>query len=320
MTQSAFAAMRGNSKASLENLTSELNKMNSGFDNGPDEREWKASVDSAGNGTAVIRFLPAPEGEDVPFVRMWSHGFQGPTGLWYIENSLTTLGQDDPVSEYNGMLWKSGIEANKKLVSDHYKRRLCYWSNIYVVKDPAHPENEGKVFLYRYGSKIFDKLNDLMNPEFEDETEVNPFDLWEGATMKLKIRKVDGYRNYDKSEFMTPGPLLEDDEKLEAIWNAEHPLKDIVAEDKFKPYGELKAKLYKALNLDSQTQQESMPAAEVPASNGSASKSAEPAKTPTAESDFGLDSGDEGESGGENPEAEDDTLSWFNDLAKETAE
>tara|TARA_R110000772_G_scaffold107704_1_gene210284 strand:- start:6270 stop:7202 length:933 start_codon:yes stop_codon:yes gene_type:complete len=308
MTTSAFAAMKKDNASSLENLTSELTKMNTGFDNGPDEREWKASVDSAGNGMAVIRFLPAPVNEDIPFVRMYTHGFQGPTGMWYIENSLTTLNQDDPVSEYNSMLWKSGIEANKKLVSDHYKRRLSYWSNIYVVTDTAHPENEGKVFLYRYGAKIWDKLNDLMNPEFEDETPTNPFDLWEGATFKLKIRKVDGYRNYDKSEFIEAAPLLDDDDKLEAIWNAEYPLKEIVAEDKFKPAAELKAKLYKVLNLDQATDvvaptapAEALKAVSEPVVSETAAAASEPIVA-SAEDEV----------------AEDETLAFFDDLAAET--
>jgi len=196
----------------------------------------------------VIRFLPEPEGEDVPFVRIWDHGFQGPGG-WYIENSLTTLGQKDPVSEYNSMLWNSGIESNKDIVRKQ-KRRLSFISNIYVVKDPAHPENEGKVFLYKYGKKIFDKLNETMNPQFEDESPMNPFDLWGGADFKLKIRNVEGYRNYDKSEFDESAPLLDDDEKLEGIWKSEYSLKEFVDPSNFKTYEELQAKLNRVLGLD----------------------------------------------------------------------
>lgn len=207
-----------------------------------DERLWKPDVDKAGNGYAVVRFLPAPQGEELPWVRVWNHAFQGPTGQWYIENSLTTLNQKDPVSEYNTVLWNSGVESDKEIARKQ-KRKLQYYSNIYVVSDPAHPENEGKVFLYKYGKKIFDKLMEAMQPAFEDETPINPFDLWEGANFKLKIRKVDGYWNYDKSEFESPKALAEDDAALEAIYNKEHSLADFVAPNNFKSYDELKARL-----------------------------------------------------------------------------
>ena len=183
---------------------------------------------------------------------MWDHGFQGPGG-WYIEKSLTTLGEKDPVSEYNSQLWNSGIEANKELVRKQ-KRRLSFISNIYVVKDPAHPENEGKVFLYKYGKKIWDKIELAMNPEFEDEQKINPFDLWTGANFKLKIRKVEGYRNYDKSEFEAAAPLFDDDDAMEAVWKQEHGLAEFVDPKNFKSYDELKARLHKALGLDGQTQ------------------------------------------------------------------
>ena len=185
-----------------------------------DERLWKPNVDKAGNGYAVIRFLPAPKGEELPWVRVWNHAFQGPTGQWYIENSLTTLSQKDPVSEYNSQLWNSGVESDKEIARKQ-KRKLQYYSNIYVIQDSANPENEGKVMLYRYGKKIFDKLMETMQPAFEDETPVNPFDLWEGANFKLKIRKVDGYWNYDKSEFDSVTQLKSTDEELETIWNSE---------------------------------------------------------------------------------------------------
>ena len=207
-----------------------------------DERLWKANVDKAGNGYAVIRFLPAPKGEELPWVRVWNHAFQGPTGQWYIENSLTTLNQKDPVSEYNSQLWNSGVESDKEIARKQ-KRKLQYYSNIYVVQDSANPENEGKVFLYRYGKKIFDKLMEAMQPAFEDETPMNPFDLWEGANFKLKIRKVDGYWNYDKSEFDSVTPLKSTDEELEAIWNSEHSLADFTASSNFKSYDELKTRL-----------------------------------------------------------------------------
>ena len=207
-----------------------------------DERLWKPQVDKAGNGYAVIRFLPAPKGEELPWVRVWNHAFQGPTGQWFIENSLTTLNQKDPVSEYNSQLWNSGVESDKEIARKQ-KRKLQYYSNVYIVQDSTNPENEGKVMLYRYGKKIFDKLMETMQPAFEDEKAINPFDLWEGANFKLKIRKVDGYWNYDKSEFDSVTPLKSTDEELESIWNAEHSLADFVAPSNFKSYDELKTRL-----------------------------------------------------------------------------
>jgi len=207
-----------------------------------DERLWKPNVDKAGNGYAVIRFLPAPQGEDLPWVRVWNHAFQGPTGQWYIENSLTTLNQKDPVSEYNTQLWNSGVESDKEIARKQ-KRKLKYYSNIYVVSDPSNPENEGKVFLYAYGKKIFDKLMEAMQPAFEDETAINPFDFWEGANFKLKIRKVDGYWNYDKSEFDSATTLNDDDAALEAIYNKQHSLAEFLAPSNFKSYDELKTRL-----------------------------------------------------------------------------
>lgn len=246
----SFASMKQNRKSSMDKLLNEVQKLNAPQQQGgnDDNRFWKPEVDKAGNGYAIIRFLPAPDGEDTPYVRVWDHGFQGPGG-WYIEKSLTTLGEKDPVSEYNSQLWNSGIEANKELVRK-YKRRLSFISNIYVVKDPAHPENEGKVMLFKYGKKVWDKIELAMNPEFEDEQATNPFDLWEGANFKLKIRKVEGYRNYDKSEFEAPAPLLEDDSELEAVWNQEHSLQAFLDRKEFKTYDELKARLNKALGLD----------------------------------------------------------------------
>lgn len=243
----SFNDLKRNSANSFEKLNQELTKLNSNQTNTRDERLWSCATDKAGNGYAVIRFLPAPANEDVPFVRLFTHGFKG-SGGWYIENSLTTIGQQDPIAELNTRLWNSGNESDKETVRKQ-KRQLNYYSNIYVVKDPANPENEGKVFLFRYGKKIFDKLNDLMNPQFEDEKPVNPFDLWAGANFKLKIRKVDGYSNYDKSEFDTSGPLFDDDDKLETIWKSEYSLKELLDTKNFRSYDELKRRLDRALGL-----------------------------------------------------------------------
>ena len=246
----SFASLKKSRNSSLDKLLQETAKLNDSTQqsNGPDERIWKPTVDKAGNGYAVIRFLPEPSGEELPWVRVFDHGFQGPGG-WYIENSLTTLNQKDPVSEYNSELWNNGTDAGKEQARKQ-KRRLKYFSNIMVVKDPSNPQNEGKVFLYQYGKKIWDKINDLMQPEFEDETPVNPFDFWEGADFKLKIRNVEGYRNYDKSEFDSPSELLDgDDEQLETVYNSLNSLSELVAPDKFKSYDELKQKLDKVLGL-----------------------------------------------------------------------
>tara|TARA_R110002020_G_scaffold64434_3_gene171026 strand:+ start:2299 stop:3180 length:882 start_codon:yes stop_codon:yes gene_type:complete len=249
---SSFAQMKSNRQSNIDKITNEVSKLQSPATPQGDDGFWKPEVDKSGNGHAIIRFLPAPEGEDVPFVRIWDHGFQGPGG-WFIEKSLTTLGQPDPVSEYNTTLWNSGVESNKDLARK-YKRRLSFISNIYVIKDPMNPQNEGKVFKYKYGKKIFDKLNDMMNPEFDDEAAVNPFDLWEGASFRLKMRNVEGFRNYDKSEFDSPGPLLEDDAKMEEVWNKEVSLKGLVDPKEFKSYDELKTRLYRVLALDGGSQ------------------------------------------------------------------
>ena len=221
-------------------LVKEVEKMNNTGGNA-DDRIWKLDVDKGGNGYAVIRFLPAPEGEDLPFVKLYSHAFQGPGG-WFIENSLTTLGQKDPVSEYNSLLWNNGTDAGKETARKQ-KRKLTYVSNIYVVKDPANPENEGKVFLYKYGKKIFDKLTAAMQPEFEDEEAIDPFDFWQGANFKLKAKNVAGYRNYDSSEFTAVTPLLDDDDALESVWKKENSLKEFVDADQFKSYDDLKKRL-----------------------------------------------------------------------------
>ena len=207
-----------------------------------DERFWKPELDKTGNGYAVIRFLPAPDNEDMPWSKVWSHAFQGPTGQWYIENSLTTMNGKDPVSEANTLLWNTGNEPDKELARKR-KRKLNYYSNILVVSDPKHPEHEGKVKLFKYGKKIFDKLMEAMQPQFEDESPVNPFDFWKGANFKLKIRKVDGYWNYDKSEFEDTSKLFEDDGEADKVWKAQHSLAEYTASSNFKSYDELKTRL-----------------------------------------------------------------------------
>ena len=287
----SFASLK--KQSSLGSLTAKLvkevektNKVNSG-----DERLWKPEVDKAGNGYAVIRFLPAPDGEDLPWVKMYSHAFQGPGG-WYIENSLTTLNQKDPCSEFNTSLWNSGVESDKQIARNQ-KRKLAFYSNIYVVKDPANPENEGKVFLYKFGKKIFDKIMGAMQPEFEDESPLNPFDFWQGADFKVKIKKVAGYWNYDSSEFAAASPLLKDDDALEAIWKKEYSLSEIVAPDQFKTYDELKKRLESVLRLNQA-----------------------PVTSPIDE-EAELEDLSEGRTPEANSPAEDDALSYFQKLAEE---
>lgn len=230
-----------------EKLVKEVEKMNSNSGSS-DDRVWKLDCDKSGNGYAVIRFLPAPEGEDLPFVKLYSHGFQGPGG-WYLENSRTTIGEKDPLGEYNSQLWNNGTDAGKEQARKQ-KRKLTYISNIYVVKDPANPENEGQVKIYKYGKKIFDKIMAAMQPEFEDETPIDPFDFWKGANFKLKAKNVAGYRNYDSSEFAAPSALLDDDDALEAIWKKQYSLQEFVSPDKFKSYDELKKRLDMVLGKD----------------------------------------------------------------------
>ena len=208
-----------------------------------DDRMWKPTVDQAGNGYAILRFLPAREGAELPWARYWDHGFKGPTGQWYIEKSLTSIGQNDPVGELNSRLWNTGIEEDKE-TARRQKRRLHYVSNIFVVSDPGNPENEGKVFMYQFGKKIHDKIMDMMQPEFADEEPINPFDMWEGADFKLKIRNVEGYRNYDKSEFAKQTSLLEgDDSKLESVYDQMYDLSEFTDPANYKTYDELKTKL-----------------------------------------------------------------------------
>ena len=245
----SFADLK-RSRGNFDKLTKELEKVTQPTTNNnssDDNRFWKPELDKTGNGYAVIRFLPAVEGEELPWARVWSHAFQGPGG-WYIENSLTTLGQKDPVSEENSKLWNTGSDADKEIARKR-KRKLSYFTNILVVSDPAHPENEGKVFLYKFGKKIFDKITEAMKPEFEDEQAINPFDFWAGANFKIKIKKVAGYWNYDSSEFAAPAPLLDDDDAMETVWKQEYSLAELVAPDQFKSYEDLKKRLDYVLGL-----------------------------------------------------------------------
>ena len=247
-----FASLK-KSSADLTRLAKEIEKINAPSEGrSEDTRFWQPEVDKAGNGYAVIRFLPSPavDGDDaLPWVRIFNHGFKGPSGKWYIENSLTTLGQKDPVSEYNNQLWNASSDDNspQRKQAREQKRKLTYISNIMVLSDSKNPENEGKVFLFRYGKKIFDKITLAMNPQYPDEPAINPFDLWKGANFKIKIRNVEGYRNYDLSSFDAPSPLSNDDAELERIWNSEYSLKEFTDPKNFKSYDELKRKLDEVL-------------------------------------------------------------------------
>lgn len=242
-----FSALKKNRDAAKEAVTKAAEQENKKGYSNDDERYWKPTVDKSGTGSAVIRFLPPPKDEDLPYIKYFDHFFQGPGG-WYVNKSLTTLGKDDPVSEYNSELWNSGIEANKEIARKQ-KRKLHYVSNILVIKDPGNPANEGKVFLYEYGKKIHDKIMAKLAPEFDDETPSNPFDFWEGMNFRLKIRKVEGYPNYDSSEFAAPSALSDDDKELEKIWNSQHSLQEEISSDKFESYDTLKKKLEKVLKI-----------------------------------------------------------------------
>ena len=250
----SFANLKRN-RSSLDKLTKAIEastQSSSEAGSKDDTRMWQPSVDKSGNGMAVIRFLPAPavDGDDaLPWVRTFSHGFQGPGG-WFIDNCLTTLNEKCPVCEHNNTLWNSGIEANKD-VARKQKRKLSYLANVLIVSDPSNPENEGQIKLFKFGKKIFDKITEAMNPEFADETPINPFDMWEGANFKLKIRNVEGYRNYDKSEFADKSALLDgDDAKLEELWKKEFSLKEFTEKKQFKPYDQLKSRLDKVLGFE----------------------------------------------------------------------
>ncbi len=243
----SFADLKRKSQNNMEFLQKELQK-SSNAGSGADERLWKPELDASGNGYAVIRFLPAPEGETLPWAKLYSHAFQGPGG-WYIENSLTTINEKDPVGEVNRRLWNSGSDADKETARKQ-KRKLSYYSNILVVKDPKHPENEGKVFLYKYGKKIHDKVLAAMQPEFEDETPINVFDFWEGANFKIKIKTVGGYWNYDSSEFSEPTAVSSDDTVMEETWKQEYSLAAFTNADQFKSYADLEKRLNMVLGIN----------------------------------------------------------------------
>ena len=245
----SFADLKKQSKMGslTEKLIKQVEKLNDGGSK-DDDRFWKPVMDKSGVGSAVIRFLPAAEGCELPWAQVWSHAFQGPGG-WLIDNCLTTLGQQCPVCEKNRVLWNSGSDRDKEEARKQ-KRKLSYYANIYVVRDPANPDNEGKVFLYKFGKKIYDKILAAMQPEFEDETPINPFDFWTGANFKLKLVKKDGYWNYDKSEFAAPSPLLDgDDDELERIYKSLNNLNDFTDPKEFKSYEDLKKRLDYTLGL-----------------------------------------------------------------------
>ena len=292
-----FANLKRQS-GNLDKLSQKIKEMGASTE-GADKPEvfWRPEVDKAGNGFATIRFLPAPavDGDDaLPWVKVFSHGFQGPGG-WLIDNCLTTKNQQCPVCEHNSTLWNSGIEANKDIVRKQ-KRKLNYIANVYIVSDPKHPENEGKVKLFKFGKKIFDKITEAMNPAFEDEQAINPFDMWKGANFKLKIRKVEGYQNYDKSEFDSQAALSEDDDELEKIWKMGHSLAGITSDKEFKSYDELKKRLDKVLGLNG----------EAPRTTVEQARAAAPAARPVAE-DSPVPAASE----------DDDDMAYFSKLAEE---
>ena len=287
-------------------LVKEVEKMNNSASS-TDDRLWKLECDKAQNGYAIIRFLPAPEGEDIPFVKLYSHAFQGPGG-WLIDQCITTLNQKCPICEHNSELWNSGIDSNKE-VARKQKRKLTYVSNIYVVKDPANPSNEGKVFLYKFGKKIFDKLTTAMQPEFEDEQAIDPFDFWQGANFKLKAKNVAGYRNYDSSEFAAAGPLLEDDDAMEAIWKKQYSLAEFIAPDQFKSYDELNNRLGQVLGNKTTRRQDPEVADEEQTSRGSVRELDEDLRTQ-------LSSLSSSNSSSYDDDEDDDTLSYFAKLAE----
>ena len=278
-------------KALEENLNPEDSKKQNKYQ---DERLWKPELDKTGNGYAVLRFLPATSGEDMPWVRLWSHAFQGPGG-WYIENSLTTLGHKDPVSEENTRLWNTGVESDKGIARNR-KRKLSYYSNVLIVSDPTHPENEGQVKLFKFGKKIFDKITEAMQPEFDDETPINPFDFWKGANFKLKIRKVDGFWNYDKSEFEGVSAIADNDDNIKAIWEKQYPLKPFLDASNFKSYEELKEKLNRVITGTKST--DTVENVDLPSTSTGTVQSKDGASTASASDS-------------------DDTLDYFSKLAEE---
>ena len=278
-------------KALEENLNPEDSKNKNKYQ---DERLWKPELDKTGNGYAVLRFLPATSGEDMPWVRLWSHAFQGPGG-WYIENSLTTLGHKDPVSEENTRLWNTGVESDKGIARNR-KRKLSYYANVLIVSDPTHPENEGQIKLFKFGKKIFDKITEAMQPAFEDETPINPFDFWKGANFKLKIRKVDGFWNYDKSEFEGVSAIADNDDNIKAIWEKQYPLKPFLDASNFKSYEELKEKLNRVITGTKTT--DTVENVDLPSTSTATVQSKDSASKATASES-------------------DDTLDYFSKLAEE---
>ena len=301
----SFANLKSSRGSSIDKLVKAAEAVSTKTESNSyaDDRFWKPTRDKAGNGYAVVRFLPAQEGEDLPWVRYWDHGFKGPTGLWYIENSLTSIGQDDPVSEMNSVLWNSGRDEDKAIARER-KRRLHYISNVLVVSDPENPQNEGKVFLYQFGKKIFDKIMDKMKPQFEDEEPINPYDFWEGADFKIKIRKVEGWVNYDKSEFASQSALYSGDEsRLEEVYNKLYSLQDFLDPKNYKSYNELKSKMNKVLGVDA-----GVMAPEPSVSDVMEAPEIKQVVSPVVETPT--------EDGG--PVDEDETLSYFAKLAKES--
>lgn len=250
-----FSQLKKNSgsKNNLERLTKYAEELGGNKKRQADERFWYPAVDKAGNGSALIRFLPTPDGGQHEFVRLFTHGFQ--EKRWFIENCPTTIGGKCPVCEHNSELWNTGVEAHKALVRGSgnkagRKRQLSYIANIYVIKDPANPENEGKVFLFRYGKKIHDMIQFAMKPPadgIEEIDPIDPYDLWEGANFKMVIRNVDGRRNYDKSGFLASTPLMKDDAKLEEIWKSEYDIEEFVSKGSFKDYNTLMTQFNAAL-------------------------------------------------------------------------
>tara|TARA_R100000388_G_C7241664_1_gene161876 strand:- start:1538 stop:2458 length:921 start_codon:yes stop_codon:yes gene_type:complete len=303
-----FQDLKRKSGSNLERLSEELNKISKGSESYKDDRFWRPELDKSSNGYAVIRFLPPVDGEDVPWARLFSHGFQGKGG-WFIENCPTTIGGKCPLCEVNNDLWNSGLESDKDIARQR-KRKLSYISNILVVSDPTNPQNEGKIFLYKYGKKIFDKINEAMNPEFEDESPVNPFDFWEGANFKLKVRKVAGYINYDKSEFESASQLHGgDDAALEELWKNQYPLKEFTDPSNFKSYDELKARLETVLHGGSGSKSSAEDLAEAEALVDRQVGSVSPNKSADTASSAAAEDTDAGDS--------DDALSYFERLANE---
>ena len=297
----SFEDLKKKSGSNFEKLTGELDKLSKKSESYKDDRIWKPELDKASNGYAVIRFLPACENEDLPWVRVFNHGFKGPGG-WLIDNCPTTLGKKCPVCEANSALWNSGIESDKDIARNR-KRRLSYYANILVVSDPKNPENEGKVFLYKFGKKIFDKIIEKIQPEFEDETAIDPFDLWKGANFRLKVRKVAGFINYDKSEFEDCSPVAENDDLIKKVYDSEYALKEFSEESNFKSYDELKTRLTSVLGGSS-------------VSTSAETTTEEDFKTPNPFDSSVTDNSKESADVVSNDEG-DDALSYFEKLANE---